>query len=68
MRECTRLLGCEFFQIFNEIDTDEIERLKELYCKGPYVDQCVRKMYKELHGSNPADHITPEGRPLTLTT
>lgn len=65
-RECPRLLGCEFFQKYSNLDEEEVKRLKGLYCKGPYVDQCVRKMYKDLHGSNPDDEITPEGKVLTI--
>ena len=62
MRECPRIIGCEFFQKHHNLDVAEIKRLKELYCKGPYMDQCVRKMYKEIHGLDAADDITPEGK------
>lgn len=61
-RECPRIMGCEFFQKYHNLKQEEIDRLKSLYCKGPYVDQCVRKMYKELHGTIPEDDITPEGK------
>ena len=67
-RECPRLLGCEFFQKYQDLEEAEIDRLKSLYCKGPYVDQCVRKMYKDLHAHIPNDNITPEGKILSLDT
>jgi len=66
MRECTRLVSCEFFQRYQDLDEAEVQRLKGLFCKGPYVDQCVRKMYKELHGADLTEEITPEGKSLEL--
>lgn len=63
-RECSRLLSCPFFQKYKELGVEEIDRLKDLYCKGPYMDQCVRKMYKELHGSDAPPQMSPEGKVL----
>jgi hypothetical protein len=63
-RECSRLVSCPFFQKYKDLDENEVNRLKRLYCKGPYMDQCVRKLYKELHGVDAADHMSPEGRSL----
>ena len=63
-RECSRLTGCPFFQKFKNLDAEEVHRLKELFCKGPYMDQCVRKLYKELHGVDAIDDMSPEGKIL----
>lgn len=63
-RECSRLMGCPFFQKFKDLDGEEVERLKSLFCKGPYMDQCVRKLYKELHGTDAIDLMSPEGKLL----
>lgn len=63
-RECSRLLGCSFFQKYKQLSSQEVERLKSLFCKGPYMDQCVRKMYKELHGSDAPAQMSPEGKVL----
>lgn len=32
------------------------------------MDQCVRKMYKELHGSDAPSQMSPEGKILQSTT
>ena len=64
-RECSRLIGCPFFQKFNNLDAEEIYRLKRLFCKGPYMDQCMRKLYKELHGVDAVADMSPEGKILT---
>ena len=63
-RECSRLIGCPFFQKYSDLDVAEVQRLKNLYCKGPYMDQCVRKLYKELHGVDAIDNMSPEGKIL----
>ena len=67
-RECSRLVGCPFFQKFNNLDAEEIYRLKRLFCKGPYMDQCMRKLYKELHGVDADEDMSPEGKILTCET
>ena len=63
-RECSRLLSCPFFQKYKELGNQEVGRLKALFCKGPYMDQCVRKMYKELHGADAPTQMSPEGKIL----
>ncbi len=63
-RECSWLVSCPFFQKYKHLDADEANRLKRLYCKGPYMDQCVRKLYKELHGSDSPAQMNPEGKIL----
>jgi len=63
-RECSRLMSCPFFQKYKDLSTEEAERLKDLFCKGDYMDQCVRKMYKELHGSDATPQMSPEGKIL----
>ena len=65
-RECSRLIGCPFFQKFSHLDAEEIYRLKRLFCKGPYMDQCMRKLYKELHGVDAVVDMSPEGKILAF--
>lgn len=61
-RECSRLVTCPFFQKYKHLEEAEVNRLKRLFCKGPYMDQCVRKLYKELHGVDPPVQMCPEGK------
>ena len=63
-RECSRLVSCPFFQKYKHLEEAEIARLKRLFCKGPYMDQCVRKLYKELHGEDSPAQMSPEGKIL----
>ncbi len=58
------MTSCPFFQKFKDLEVEEVDRLKSLYCKGPYMDQCVRKLYKELHGVDAIDQMSPEGNLL----
>lgn len=59
--ECTWLISCPFFEKYRDSGNDEIVRLKNLFCKGPYRDQCARKMYRELHAKDAAVDMNPEG-------
>lgn len=63
-RECSKLLSCPFFQKYKNLDKAEVVRLRSLFCKGPYMDQCVRKLYRELHGAEPDDRMNPEGKSM----
>ena len=64
--ECSWLISCPFFQKHKSLGDEKTERLKQLYCKGPYMEQCVRKIYKELHGKHADDRMTPEGEILEV--
>ena len=60
--ECTWLISCPFFEKYRDSDNVEIVRLKNSFCKGPYRDQCARKIFRELHAKDAAVDMCPEGK------
>jgi len=61
MPNCLRFRECAFFQTNGFADSELFERLSRQYCRGPYLEQCVRKLYKQIHSSDPPANMTPEG-------
>ena len=62
--ECELLEKCGFF---NKHQTDKDLACRGFitqYCRGPMMDQCRRKQYREAHGTPPSDDMMPNGATL----
>jgi len=58
-KECELLAGCGFFtkyQMARELG------FIQLYCRGPKMNKCVRKIFRQKNGTSPTDDLTPCGQ------
>ena len=57
MDTCWKLAECAFLMKFPQYAMS----YKFIYCEGPKKESCVRLNYKEIHGVEPPDNLTPTG-------
>ncbi|MDY6967633.1 MAG: hypothetical protein SVR08_03105 [Spirochaetota bacterium] len=65
-QKCDLLSTCGFFKKHNETNELACQGLIAQYCKGPKMNQCKRKEYRDKHGSAPTDDMLPGGGTLKL--
>ncbi len=63
---CSLLNSCSFFIELNKSVGHENERLIEAYCKGPYQEQCIRKIFHAVHGKHADVCMSPEGKMINI--
>lgn len=62
MAECELLDRCGFF-LKHQASLDLACRgFIKSYCKGPLMDDCMRKAYRKEHGTPPDDDMLPTGQ------
>ncbi|MBN1531623.1 MAG: hypothetical protein JXA20_03075 [Spirochaetes bacterium] len=61
-QECELLEKCGFFKKYNEINSLACRGFIANYCKGPKIDQCKRKEYRNRYGVPPSDDMMPDGQ------
>ncbi len=61
MAECELLAKCGFFKKYCNSHDAACRGLISLYCKGPKMGDCMRKQYRQAHGSPPPDEMLPGG-------
>lgn len=58
-KECELLTRCGFFTKYHIVrDLGYIQ----LYCKGPKMNKCERKIYRLKNGTPPTDDMAPSGQ------
>ena len=65
---CVLLEKCGFFKKFGNNKDYMTQGFIELYCKGPKQNECVRKKYREEHGTPPSDDMMPTGEMMSQTS
>jgi len=61
-QECELLGSCGFFKKYQTTNELACRGLIQNYCKGPKMDQCKRKEYRQQHGKPPSDDMMPSGQ------
>jgi len=59
---CTWLNTCRFYQMHKLSEDKGFEMLSRHYCHGPYLEQCIRKIFKSVHGREADDRLGPDGK------
>lgn len=59
VKECALLEQCGFFKKYKLIK--ELAFI-QLYCRGPKLNECVRKKFNQRHGEQPTDDMMPDGQ------
>ena len=58
---CEFLSGCAFFNKYKEALGSAYDGFVALYCSGPKLEACHRRIYRLAEGKPPADDILPNG-------
>ena len=58
---CEFLSGCAFFNKYKEALGPAYDGFVALYCKGPKLEDCKRRIYRLEKGEPPADDMLPSG-------
>ena len=58
---CEFLGGCAFFNKFKESLGAAYDGFVTMYCKGPRLESCHRRVYRLQNGKPPADDMLPNG-------
>lgn len=64
MSECERLPDCGFIKKYGSTKNMACQAFIASYCRGPSMDQCMRREYLNGHGVRPPDDMTPTGHML----
>ena len=64
--QCELLEICGFFKKYQAVKDLACRGFIRLYCKGPMMDQCKRKKYREEHGFPPHDDMMPSGHDIII--
>jgi hypothetical protein len=59
--ECELLEQCGFFKEFQNINEIACRGFINRYCKGPLMNKCKRKEYRQQHSTPPSDDMMPNG-------
>lgn len=62
MTECELLDRCGFFRKHQGSLDLACRGFIKSYCKGPLMDDCKRKAYRQEHGTPPDDDMLPTGQ------
>ena len=60
--ECELLPKCGFFKKYAGSKDSLIKGFINSYCKGPNMEECKRKQYRQQHGKPPSDDMMPNGK------
>jgi hypothetical protein len=61
-QECELLEECGFFKKYQATKDLACKGFIQQYCKGPKMNQCRRKEYRQAHGKPPSDDMMPNGQ------
>ena len=60
--ECELLNECGFFRKYQASKNLACKGFIQKYCRGPKMNECERKRYREAHGAAPPDDMMPSGQ------
>ena len=66
MEECDLLSKCGFFRKYFQTKDLACKGFMALYCKGPKMNDCKRKQYRQQNGRPPIDDMLPTGQMIKL--
>jgi hypothetical protein len=58
---CEFLAGCAFFNKYKESLGTAYDGFVNMYCKGPKLESCHRRIYRIEEGGPPSDDMLPNG-------
>lgn len=61
-QECELLEKCGFFKKYKDTKNAACQGFMSQYCRGPKMNECERKKYREQHGTPPVDDMMPTGQ------
>lgn len=61
MVECSNLEKCGFVKKYKETKSLAVKGFINMYCKSEKQSECIRKQYKQEHGTLPPDNMMPNG-------
>jgi major membrane immunogen (membrane-anchored lipoprotein) len=61
-QECELLATCGFFKKYQNSKDMACKGFLNMYCRGPKMNQCKRKEYRNQHGQAPSDDMMPSGQ------
>jgi hypothetical protein len=64
--ECEMLPKCGFFKKYQAVKDLACRGFIRMYCRGPKMEECVRKQYRVKHGVPPSDDMMPSGQTIVL--
>jgi hypothetical protein len=67
-QECESLEKCGFFKKYDTIKNLACKGFILQYCKGPQMNDCLRKKYRQEHGTPPSDDMMPNGQMIVMGT
>jgi hypothetical protein len=62
IQECELLEKCGFFKKFQTTKDLACKGFMIQFCRGPKMSDCVRKRYRQEHGTPPSDDMMPNGK------
>ncbi len=65
-QECELLVKCGFFKKYQTTKDLACKGFIMQYCTGPKMNECVRKQYRQEHGTPPCDDLMPSGQMIVI--
>lgn len=65
-RECEWLQRCGFLKKYRHSRRQECQDFIMVFCKGPRLQTCQRKVFRDEKGIPPSDDLMPTGKEITL--
>jgi len=65
-QECESLPKCGFFKKYEATKDLACKGFINMFCKGPKMDQCKRKEYRQKNGKPPSDDMMPSGQTINI--
>ena len=65
-QECDLLATCGFFKKYQKTKDLACQGFISKFCKGPKMDQCKRREYRDKHGKPPSDEMMPTGQMIAV--
>jgi len=65
-QECELLAKCGFFKKYQTTKDMACKGFIRQYCHGPDMNVCIRKKYRQEHGTPPSDDMMPTGQMIVV--
>jgi hypothetical protein len=62
MKDCESIDRCGFFKKYQSSKVLACKGFTSLFCKGPKMNDCKRKEFRQTHGTPPPDDMMPNGQ------
>jgi major membrane immunogen (membrane-anchored lipoprotein) len=68
VEECELLDKCGFFKKYQTTKDLACKGFMRQYCRGPKMNECIRKEYRQKHGTPPSDDMMPSGQMFVMSS